>query len=121
MNVYAPISYWGKGWGQDVGDLFFRHQMEHDADFSVSPLEITPSANFQGYGEPITLGTAAAIAGILSAIGGGVVTGVTLAQQAKQRRLARDAAKKQKQTAKLQALPAVTAPRAQAADAAIDA
>ena len=117
MNVLSPFSHWEKSWGVDYGDLYIHNQMQHDADFSVSPLEIGPSSNLQGYGELLTI--IGATAAILSAVGGGVATGITLAQQAKARRKAREAAKKEKQTAKLLALQAATARRSQESDAAI--
>ena len=96
--------------------------MEQDADFSVSPLEIQPTANLQGvgeYGEAIAL--ASLIIGGLSLIGGGVATGIQMAQAGKARRQAREAAKQEKQTARLRALQAATQQRSQAADAAIQA
>jgi hypothetical protein len=119
MNVRSPSSQWSAAWGEDFGDLYMRHQMEHDADFSVSPQEIGPAANLQGYGEPITLATVAAITGIVSAIGGGVATGITMGQRAKERRHARETAKKQRATRKLEMLRASTQQRASESDAAI--
>lgn len=109
---------WAAAWGENVGDLYYRHQMEHDADFSVSPLEISPAANVQGYGEAVT-GIVLATAAILSAIGGGVATGISVARQAKERRLLRESAKRQRATRKLELLRASTQRRSSESQAAI--
>jgi|TARA_R110000824_G_scaffold55256_5_gene152295 hypothetical protein len=110
-------NHWASAWGEDFGALSYGDQMADDANFSVSPVEMSPGSNVQGYGEPIAI--ASLIIGGLSLIGGGVATGISVARQAKERRLLREGAKKQRATRKLELLRAATQRRSSESQSAI--
>ena len=116
----AYQNHWASAWGENFGSLSYGDQMADDANFSVSPLEISPAANFQGYGDGgISLAAVGAVLAIVSAVGGGVVTGINLARQAKERRMLREGAKRKRATRKLELLRAATQRRSSESQAAI--